>query len=145
MYGFSLAALAMAVYLAVISFVTAQQVNIIALEQVQIGASHLSIYGSVVSQYAHGNATFTGSVSDATAALPAWFKRAASEGNYVATGTTYVYTTPTDYATGMAMARFLKVPRAGIKVNGVLVVPGGQASGITIPAAVPNGAVVLML
>lgn len=109
---------------------------------VRMAGEHLSAYSNFVTAYARANTSTSGHVSDAQVAVPSWFSRLQSEGNYVAVGRSYVFVTPPNVAKGFAMARVINSPNAGVKVNGALVVPG-RVAGQALPAAVPEGSVVV--
>jgi len=113
-------------------------------QRITIEAGHIAVYSSLVSSYAQANPGFTGSVSDASLGLPAWFTRLSTEQNYVTGGVAYVYSTPANRAEGMAMARAIGVNVAGIDDSGALTQPGFGATGRVIPAAVPSGSIVVV-
>lgn len=109
-----------------------------------ITAQHMSAYGGFVALYARSHPTATGSIADATAGVPSWFARFPGVTNVVSAGVAYAYLVPSTQAQGFAIAR--SVPRpfvAGVKVAGRLQPPGGPV-GQVLPAAIPDGALVLV-
>ncbi|TAM33766.1 MAG: hypothetical protein EPN61_18145 [Burkholderiaceae bacterium] len=113
-------------------------------QRITLEAEHMAVYSSFVSQYAQANSGYTGSVSDASAGIPTWFKRLGTEKNYVTGGVAYIYSTPTTRAEGLAQARAIGANVAGIVDSGILTAPGQGATGKAIPGAVPNGSLVIV-
>lgn len=113
-------------------------------QRITVEAGHMAVYSSLVSAYAQANPSFAGSVSDASAGLPAWFTRLPTEQNYVTGGVAYVYSIPANRAEGMAMARAIGANVAGIDDAGTLTQPGIGASGRSIPGPVPVGSLVVV-
>lgn len=107
-------------------------------------AGHLAVYSSFIAQYANSNPGYTGSVSDAAAGLPIWFKKSAGEQNYVAGGASYTYLAPKSRSAGMSMARVIGGGAAGINDAGVLTLPGSGSSGRPVAGAVPTGSLVII-
>jgi hypothetical protein len=105
---------------------------------------HLAIYSNYVKRYAAANPTASGSISLAALSLPAWYAASAEESNYVSGGVAYVYRASFDRASGMAMARAVGFSGAGVNDSGRLTVPGTGPTTTVLPAAVPNGAVVIV-
>jgi len=106
---------------------------------------NINDYGGFVSNWSKSNKTFTGTVSDATLALPTWVSHPGYISNYVVTGTTYIYYVPQSGFASNQLVTFLssKGNTAGINSSGILY--NGATNVGTVPAAVPNGAVVLKL
>lgn len=107
-------------------------------------ASNMLIYSSAVAAFAKANPGLSTSVSDVSLTLPSWFVRIVGVGNYVAAGKAYVY-----YSGKPDLMSVLADKTESISVgknqSGVLVSPRWGTTGIAIPAAVPNGAVVYAL
>ncbi len=102
-------------------------------------------YGGFVSNWAKANKGYTGAVSDATIALPTWVSHPSYISSYVVTGTSYIYYIPQTGFASNQLVTFLssKGNTAGINSSGTLY--NGTTNVGTVPAAVPNGAVVLKL
>jgi hypothetical protein len=106
---------------------------------------NVNVYGTAVSNWAKSNKAFTGTVSDTTIVLPTWISHPGSISNYVVTGTSYIYYVPNAGFSSSGLVSYLssKGNKAGINGSGILY--NGSINVGTVPAAVPNGAVVLVL
>ncbi len=106
---------------------------------------NINDYGTVVSNWAKSNTGFTGTVSDTTIVLPTWISHPAYISNYIVTGTSYIYYVPNAGFSSSGLVTYLssKGNKAGINGSGILY--NGANNIGTVPAAVPNGAVVLVL
>lgn len=101
------------------------------------------VYRSAAAGFAQSNPGFSGTPNDSNLSLPSWFTKPVGVGSYILTGTTYTYfdgvapsgmpSTLTDLTQSIAV---------GVNRAGVLVSPKGGATGISIPSAVPEGAIV---
>lgn len=106
------------------------------------------VYRNFVTAYALANNTATGTIADSALGLPGWYNRIVSIRNYVENGKGYVYFSQGNQS-DMAYA-IVKLGNqainAGIKTNGVLVNPmstTNYVSPLTLPAAIPDGSVVI--
>lgn len=106
--------------------------------------TNMMVYKSAVTDYATANPTYTGTIADASLTLPAWFTKMTGVTNYISAGTAYVYYTA---ATPGLADQLLQATNnsitTGIKRSGQLVNPFLYTTSISLPAAIPNGAVVL--
>jgi len=109
------------------------------------------IYRNYATMYAVANPSYTGTPSNATLAFPSWFvppSYPSSVQTYIQTGNVYTYYTgPTVGVPGYLATKLQNAYEAGINKNGVLVsanLPQAATATISVPPAVPNGAVVLM-
>lgn len=113
-----------------------------------IYAGHLRAYVKWTANYARSTPAATGTIADTALGVPAWYRRFPGVTNTVAGGVGYVYFVPDGMARGFAIARAVRgdaALQAGIKVAGRLTVPGATGTGVTLPATIPEGAVVLRL
>jgi hypothetical protein len=108
-------------------------------------ARNIEDYGTAVSNWAQSNTSFTGTVSDATLALPSWIWHRSNVSNYVATGTSYIYVTTPQGCNNdnLVSALTAKGIRGGFVKTGQYY-KGITANG-TVPGSVPNGSVVIIL
>jgi len=106
---------------------------------------NVNVYGAAVSNWAKANASFTGTVSDSTLVLPSWISHPTYLSNYIVAGTSYIYYIPGSGVSPSRLVSYLsrKGNKAGINSSGILY--NGSTNVDTVPAAVPNGAVVLVL
>ncbi|WP_016971659.1 type IV pilus biogenesis protein PilM [Pseudomonas tolaasii] len=107
-----------------------------------IGRNFL-IYRSAAAGFAQSNPGFSGTPNDSALNLPQWFVRPVGVSSYIAAGTTYTYFTGVAPA-GMPskLVDLTQSTVVGVKRSGVLISPVSGATGITIPPAVPEGAIV---
>ncbi|CAB3755863.1 type IV pilus biogenesis protein PilM [Paraburkholderia humisilvae] len=104
----------------------------------------MRVYRSYVQQYATTNRGYIGQVPDSV--LPTWYVRPTTVGNYVSSGTAYVYNTAPPQGLVAAIAtRSAYLATVGTNVNGRLVGPaiGPTSTQVTLPAQVPQGSVVI--
>lgn len=106
-------------------------------------ASSMMVYQNYVRVYAINNPAATGSISDAALGLPTWYIKSSSVANYVTAGRAYVYVVnpPVGLVSQLQVASQNSL-NVGVNMSGALVGPVGGATGITVPAAIPSGAVV---
>lgn len=103
----------------------------------------MMVYRNAVSTYAKANPGVTGSVADASLALPTWYTKMSGVSNYVTGGKGYVY-----YSNSRPELayRLLKDTNntvlSGIKRSGMLYNPISGTSTIAIPATIPDESVV---
>lgn len=113
---------------------------------VKVLSEQLAAYGYYVEQFASANPTLVGEMDAAGLGLPAWFKPDSALRHYIDNGAAYVYLVPATPAQGFAMARGLAVPdRVGLAIDGALQPAGGGAATVALPAAIPAGALVLVM
>lgn len=114
--------------------------------ETQVIAGNMMVYRNAVLAYAEANPGVTGQVSDSNLALPAWFAHVNGVANYVNAGKGYVFYPNSQ--NGLAYT-ILKMSNnsinVGIDQNGYVVspLPLSGPSTIPVPAAIPNGAVVI--
>lgn len=106
-------------------------------------ASSMMVYQNYVRVYANNNPAATGAISDAVLGLPAWYIKPSGVSNYVKTGQAYVYVAnpPVGLVSQLAVASGNSL-NVGVNMSGSLVGPVGGSTGISVPAAIPSGAVV---
>ncbi|WP_051050726.1 type IV pilus biogenesis protein PilM [Metapseudomonas furukawaii] len=108
-------------------------------------AGNMLVYRNSVSAYASANPAVTGAISDATLGLPNWYRRHQSIGNFISGGRSYVFYMANDLPglEGLLYERTQSLA-TGINSGGVLLSPSRGNTGITLPAQVPDRAVVLV-
>lgn len=112
-------------------------------------ATSILAYRESVINYMNANPGFTGSVPD-TSLTPIWGNvRDLRWTNVVSGGALYVYETVANSPNTSLMLDQLYQKTAksfmvGRNVSGILVSAKGFATGITVPAAVPNGALLIV-
>jgi len=110
-----------------------------------VRATSLLAYRESVINYLNANPSFTGTVPDSSLTFPWGYVRDSRWTNLVpAAGTLYVYSTATDLGLveDHLYRKTLRSFMVGRKVAGQLVAANGFATGITLPAAIPDGALV---
>lgn len=116
-------------------------------EVASIGDS-MKIYANYATQYAVANPTYTGTPAVAALNLPTWYNAPPKVATYIQTGKAYTYYNGTYAALPAYLVNSLQNGyAAGINGNGVLqspVLPSSATASYIIPAAVPNGSIVLM-
>ena len=104
-------------------------------------------YQSLVDAYAKTHPTTSGTVSDGSLAIPGWLVRPVGVTNTITGARGYAWFTPDGVGIGMRIAERAQgqgSARAGVKINGRLQQPGATTAGAVLPAAIPDGAVVVM-
>ena len=104
-------------------------------------------YREAVIDYLNLNAGFSGVVTDAMFTPLTGALRNANWANLVSSGTLFIYeATPTNtaYLLDKIYSKTGKSHLVGRNVSGFLVSANGQATGIAVPASVPNGAITLV-
>ncbi|WP_228022226.1 MULTISPECIES: type IV pilus biogenesis protein PilM [Pseudomonas] len=101
------------------------------------------VYRSAAAEFAQSNQGFSGTPNDSALNLPAWFVKPVGVASYITAGTTYTYFNGVAPA-GMpsTLVELTQSTVVGVKRSGVLISPVSGATGITIPPAVPEGAIV---
>ncbi|OLU25498.1 pilM protein [Pseudomonas sp. PA15(2017)] len=118
--------------------VTSEQASIDALSR------SLLVYRSAAAEYARLNPAFTGTPNDAALSFPAWYHKPAGLHASILGGATYTYySTPTP---GLAAALLERTESVSIGVSkaGVLVSLKAGTTNISLPAVVPEGAIVVV-
>ncbi len=103
----------------------------------------LLVYRSAASEFARDNPSFTGSPDEDDLNLPGWYSKPTGVTAFVAAGQSFTYYTG-NAAAGLP-AELVKTTRSGVvgvNRSGFLMSPSAGQTGISIPAAVPDGAVV---
>lgn len=107
-------------------------------------ATNMLVYKSAATAYATANPTYTGSIADTSLSLPTWFAKTQGINNYIEGGTAYIYYTS---ATPGLADQLLQVTNnsitTGFKRGGHLVNPFVYTTSISLPATIPDNAVVL--
>lgn len=101
------------------------------------------VYRSAATGFARSNPTFSGIPNDSALSLPAWFVKPLGVESYIAAGTTYTYfngVAPSGMSS--ALVDLTQSAVVGVKRSGMLISPVAGATGISIPPAVPEGAIV---
>ena len=114
------------------------------------GATSLLAYRQGVIDYLNTNPSFTGTVPDASVTFPWGYVRDPRWTNYVQSGgTLYVFevtahSARTDQVLDQLYQKTMKSFSVGRNSAGQLVGATGYATGILVPAAVPNGALLIV-
>ncbi len=151
MYGFAFIVILMAALMGTATSNARLLIEQHAQATVDFQAGQLPLYGLYVEQYALANVAVTGAVDNDDLTLPAWFVAGGALQNYVAGGSSYVYLIPDSAAQGNAIARVVRSGkngwrvRCGIATGGWLKNPGAGTPTIPVPAAIPEGAVVMVM
>lgn len=113
-------------------------------------ATSLLAYREAVVDYLNANPTFTGTVPDASLTYPWGYVRDTAWTNVVLSGgTLYVYEATanspnTDQVLDQLYRKTLSSFMVGRNSSGTLVSANGFATGVTVPVAVPNGALLIV-
>lgn len=101
------------------------------------------VYRSAAAGFAQSNPGFSGMPTDSALNLPAWFVKPVGVASYIAAGTTYTYFSGVA-PPGMpsVLVDLTQSTVVGVKRSGTLISPVTGATGITIPPAIPEGAIV---
>lgn len=107
-------------------------------------ATNMMVYKSAATAYATANPTYTGSIADSSLSLPTWFTKVQGVSHYITGGAAYVYYTA---ATPGLADQLLRMTNnsitTGFAHGGQLVNPFVYTTSISLPATIPEGAVVL--
>lgn len=115
-----------------------------------VGATSMLAYRRAVIDFLNANPTFTGTVPDASLTFPWGYIRDPRWTNVVLAGSTlYVYETAanspdTAQVLDQLFRKTLSSHMVGRKASGQLVSANGFATGISVPAAVPEGALLMV-
>lgn len=129
-------------------YVPAQQAQ--AVQAVaDVGATSLLAYRESVIDYLNANPTFTGTVPDSSITFVWGYQRDMRWTNLVTGGTLYVYEIAANSPdTSEVLDQLYRKTAASFMVGrnnaGLLVSANGFATGITVPPAVPDGALLIM-
>lgn len=111
-----------------------------------VAATSALAYRESVINYLNANSGYTGTVPDASL-TPLWgYKRDPRWTNTVVSGALYVYESTPSANTNMMDVLYTKTVKSfmvGRNQSGLLVSAKGFATGITVPPAVPNGAILI--
>jgi len=101
------------------------------------------VYRSAAARFAQSNPGFSGIPNDSALNLPQWFVRPVGIYSYIVAGTAYTYFNGVAPA-GMpsTLVDLTQSTVVGVKRSGQLMSPVSGATGISIPSAVPEGAIV---
>lgn len=113
-------------------------------EDVSATSVSMLVYRNLVAEYASSNPAFVGVVSDTSLLFPSWYVKPLNLSNYISTGKSYTFYPGTLPGLVGELARQTESVNVGTNQNGVLVAPNMANSGITLPAQIPNGSVVLI-
>jgi len=114
-----------------------------------VGATSLLAYRESVINYLNATPGFTGTVPDASLTFTWGYQRDPRWTNVISGGALYVYETVANSPNTSMMLDQLYQKTAksfmvGRNVSGVLVSANGFSTGVTVPAAVPNGAILIV-
>lgn len=103
----------------------------------------LLIYRSATAEYARANPGFTGTPAEGSLHFPDWYTKQAGITSYVIGGISYTYISG-EIPSGLASALAERTESAlvGVKRSGQLFSPKAGNVAISIPAPIPEGAVV---
>jgi len=106
----------------------------------------MKVYRNAVTAFAKSNPTFNGEATIAQLNLPSWFTPMAGVRNYVSGGKGYVYYNAPEQDAGQAYRLLKETDNSalvGVNRSGSLSNPLAGSTSITLPAAIPDGAVVI--
>lgn len=107
-------------------------------------SGHLAVLSTYAGNFARNNPGFAGTPSDPALGLPSWFQRNTGESVYVTGGRAYVSLAAASLADGLAIARAAGGRDVGVNQGGWLTEPGAGPTATAVPAAVANGAIVVV-
>ena len=104
---------------------------------------NMLVYRSAAAEYAKGNTAFSGVPPDAALNLPAWFSKPTGVVTLITAGQSYTYFYG-EAPAGLpaALAERTQSILIGVNRSGVLVSPSSGQTGVPLPSAIPEGAVV---
>lgn len=106
-------------------------------------AGSMQVYRNSVVEYAESNTTASGTIADSKLDLPSWYSRISDIKNYVSGGLGYVYVSVANDGQAYELLKLTgNDVHVGINNAGVLYNPLVGSTGITLPSAIPDGAVV---
>ncbi|MFC6281234.1 type IV pilus biogenesis protein PilM [Polaromonas aquatica] len=114
-----------------------------------VGATSLLAYRESVINYLNGNPGYSGTVPDSSLTFIWGYVRDPRWSNVVSGGTLYVYEVVAKSPnTSLVLEKLYRKTASSFMVgrnaSGLLVSANGFSTGITVPAAVPNGALVFV-
>ncbi|MBH3372259.1 type IV pilus biogenesis protein PilM [Pseudomonas sp. CAH-1] len=103
------------------------------------------VYRSAAAQYAAAHPSYIGTPADTVLSLPSWFSKPSGVAAYLVAGQSYTYFTGS-VPSGLPAALVDRTQSisVGVKRGGVLYSPIAGATAITIPSAIPEGAIVAL-
>ncbi|MQT41840.1 MULTISPECIES: type IV pilus biogenesis protein PilM [unclassified Pseudomonas] len=104
---------------------------------------NMLVYRAAVAEFAKSNPGFNGVPDDASFRLPPWFIKPDGVASYLEAGTAYTYVHGAN-PPGLpsALVDLTQSIAIGVNRTGVLISPSMGSTGISVPAAIPEGAVV---
>ncbi|MGF7243951.1 hypothetical protein ABIC11_004407 [Pseudomonas oryzihabitans] len=103
-------------------------------------ALNLLIYRNALAEYAYNNPGLSGVPADSALALPTGWVHAAGVSSYVQAGSSYTYYAAPPNGLVTTLAELTGSIAVGYATNGQLFSRSSGATGIALPAAVPDGA-----
>ncbi|WP_425928642.1 type IV pilus biogenesis protein PilM [Pseudomonas sp. NyZ201] len=103
----------------------------------------LLVYRSAAAEFAKDNPSFTGYPDEDDLNLPGWYSKPTGVAAFIAAGQSFTYYT--GHAAAGLPAELVRATRSasvGVNRSGILVSPSTGQTDISIPASVPEGAVV---
>lgn len=104
----------------------------------------LLVYRSAVAEFAKLNPSFTGSPADSALNLPPWFRKPTILSSYISAGQAYTFIPDDTPGLQSALIAATESAAIGMKRAGMFVTPTSQYTGISLPAFIPEGAVVAL-
>ncbi|VXC24038.1 conserved hypothetical protein [Pseudomonas sp. 8Z] len=104
----------------------------------------LLVYRCAATEFAHANPSFVGAPNDAVLNLPTWFKKPAGISAYIQAGKSYTYMAGGPSGLLSALSVATESEQIGVKRSGFLVSNRSTSTGIALPAAVPEEAIVAL-
>ena len=105
---------------------------------------NMLVYRNAVANFASSNSTFSGVVADTQLLFPNWYVKSSNLSNYVSNGKSYSFYSGTLPGLAGELARRTESINVGTNQNGILLAPNMMNLGVTLPAQIPNGSVVLI-
>jgi len=112
-----------------------------------VTATSVLAYRESVIDYLNSNSAFTGTVPDASLTYPWGHQRNLAWTNLVSSGTLYIYEVTPGAGQTVQDTIYTKTQRSfmvGRNVSGLLVSAKGVETGITVPAAIPEGSILIV-
>lgn len=101
------------------------------------------VYRSAAAGFAQSNPTYSGMPDDSALNLPTWFVKPVGVASYISAGTAYTYfygIAPSGMPS--ALIELTQSMAVGVNRSGILISPSAGPTGLSVPAAVPDGAIV---
>jgi len=102
------------------------------------------VYRSAAAEFARANPAFVGAPSDSVLSLPTWFKKPAGISAYIQAGRSYTYLSGGPGGLLDALTVATESEQVGVKRAGVLISSRSTSTGVSLPAAVPEDAIVVL-